>query len=132
MMKAQEYLIPLRTIRNYLRIRRSRTTWLLTILTFTSLPVLSQNRDTLFPYKSMPDVMPGTTKLLAAEGDRSQKMLDGAHHLIEEKIYNSQAGRAKFWNRNLSSARAYDLSVQANRKRFSTCIGAIDKNEPYD
>jgi len=91
--------------------------------------VKAQVSDPNFPYKNMPQVMPSTKELLP-DGDRSQKMLDGAHKFIEEKINESIVSRPKFWSRDYSSAKAYELSVDPNRKRFMKYIGVEDKNEP--
>ena len=91
---------------------------------------ISANRDDLnFPYKNMPEVLPGT-KPLTWEGDLSVKMLDGAHKFIEEKIDGSVAKRLKLWNRDLSSPAAYERSVEPNRKRLMQYIGVEDKSKP--
>src|SRR6266446_8397793 len=90
----------------------------------------ANSADVSFPYKNMPDILPGT-KPLTWDGDLSTKMLDGAHKLIDEKINESAAGRSKFWNRNFSSRQAYELSVDPNRRRFMKYIGVEDKSEPY-
>lgn len=87
------------------------------------------NPDPNFPYQSMPKVL-AATKELEPGGDRSQKMLDGAHTLIEEKINGSIINRSKYWHRDFSSAKAYELSVEPNRKRFMNYIGVEDKTEP--
>ena len=48
----------------------------------------ANNADVNFPYKNMPEILPGT-KPLTWDGDLSAKMLDGAHKFIEEKINES-------------------------------------------
>ena len=63
-------------------------------------------------------------------GIYQQKCLDGAHKFIEEKINESIVNRSKFWNRDFSSRKEYELSVEPNRKRFMKCIGVEDKDEP--
>ena len=85
--------------------------------------------DQSYPYKSLPDVLPGT-KQLAPEKDRSIKILDNAHLFIEEKINRSQADREKYWKRDLSSPEAYERSVEPNRQRFKKSIGLEDKTQP--
>ena len=85
--------------------------------------------STEFPYKNMPEVFPGT-KLLDWQGDLSSKMLDGAHQFVDQKIKESIANRAQFWNRNFSSRKAYELSVDPNRRRLMEYIGVEDKNAP--
>jgi dienelactone hydrolase len=83
-----------------------------------------------YNFMKMPDVLPGT-KRLTMEGDLSEQMMDGAHRFIEKKIEESVAARTKFWNRNLTSGKAYELSVEPNRKKFMKYIGVEDKNEPF-
>src|SRR5437762_6146922 len=85
--------------------------------------------DVNFSYKNMPGVLPGT-KPLTWEGDLSAKMMDRAQQFIDEKINESIAGRSKFWNRDFSSTKAYELSVEPNRKRLMKYIGVEDKTEP--
>ena len=92
--------------------------------------LLLHNADVNFPYKNMPEVLAGT-KPLTWDGDLSDKMLDGAHKFIEEKINESIVNRLKLWNRDFSSREAYEPSVEPNRKRFMKCIGVEDKTEPF-
>src|SRR5688572_11583662 len=86
-------------------------------------------RQISFPFKNMPDVLPGT-KPLTLSGDLSIKMLDGAHKFIEEKIKESVDNRLKLWNRDFNSREVYEISVEPNRKRFIKNIGVEDKTEP--
>ncbi|MGZ8559057.1 MAG: dienelactone hydrolase family protein, partial [Chitinophagaceae bacterium] len=90
----------------------------------------ANNTDVNFPYKNLPEILPGT-KPLTWEGDLSAKMLDGAHKFIEEKINESIVDRLKLWNRDFSSGKAYEISVEPNRKRLMKCIGVEDKTEPF-
>lgn len=92
--------------------------------------VPAKNSAVNFPYKEMPEVLPGT-KPLIWDGDLSVRMLDGAHKFIEEKINESIGNRLKSWNRDFSSKEAYELSVEPNRKRFIKCIGIEDRTEPF-
>ena len=85
--------------------------------------------DANFPYKSMPEIFPGT-KLLTYKRDISAQMLDGAHKFIEQKIDESINNRSKLWNRNFNSQKAYELSIEPNRKRFMKYIGVEDKSLP--
>lgn len=86
--------------------------------------------DVNFPYKNLPEFLPGT-KPLTWNGDLSAKMLDDAHKFIDEKINESIANRTKFWKRNFGSRQAYELSVEPNRRRFMKIIGVEDKSEPH-
>ena len=87
------------------------------------------NKDSIFSYDKMPQVLPGT-KPLMMEGDLSIKMLEGAHKFIEKKIDESIAKRLKLWNRDLTSKEAYEKSVEPNRRRFMKYIGVEDKTQP--
>ena len=84
----------------------------------------------LLPYYNMPEVMPDT-KPLTGDGDLSLIMMDGAHKFIERKINESVSIRTKYWNRNLISPEAYELSVEPNRRRLMKYIGVEDKNDPF-
>ncbi|CAN5341787.1 hypothetical protein BH23BAC1_BH23BAC1_07450 [soil metagenome] len=86
----------------------------------------SKNNSSQLPYEKMPEVFPGTSPL-TWEGDISIKIIDGAHKLIESKIEESQEKRQDFWNRDFSSRKAYELSVEPNRRRFMKYIGVEDK-----
>ena len=59
-------------------------------------------------------VLEGTQPLLW-EGDLSEKMMDGAHRYVEQKIAESVVTRQKYWHRDFSSHAAYNKSVQPNR-----------------
>src|SRR5206468_9702572 len=54
----------------------------------------------------------------------------GAHAFIERKIAESVAKRSQFWARDFSSPTAYIRSIQPNRARFQTIIGAVDPRLP--
>ncbi len=82
------------------------------------------------PGLNLRDFMPGS-KPLTLEGDLSVLMMDGAHKFIDGKINESIGNRAKYWNRNLTSPEAYELSVEPNRKRLMKYIGVEDKNDPF-
>ena len=82
-----------------------------------------------YPYQDLPEVFPGT-KALSPEEDRSIKILDGAHALIEQKISEASSSRAKHWRRDVSSKEAYERSVDPNRQRFMEIIGVVDKSQP--
>jgi len=75
------------------------------------------------------ETLPGT-KALTVEGDLSAKMLEGLHRFAEHKIDESIKLLAKHWQRDLSSAEAYDKSILPNRERFRRIIGVIDDRTP--
>jgi dienelactone hydrolase len=76
-----------------------------------------------------PDKLPDT-QLLTENGDRSRAMLDGLHRFAEHKIDASVQSRAKLWNRDTSSAEAYERSVRVNRESFHKKIGVVDSRLP--
>jgi dienelactone hydrolase len=53
-------------------------------------------------------------------------MVDGINRFLLRKTEESVVGRAKHWKRDLSSAEAYDASVEPNRKRLAHILGARD------
>src|SRR5436309_3276542 len=104
------------------------------IILFFSISVSAQtstnSADTNFPYKNLQEVLPGT-KVLTWDGNLAAKMLDGAHQFIDEKINESITSRTRFWNRDFSSLKAYQQSVEPNRKRFMKYIGVEDQSQPF-
>src|SRR6266516_3204085 len=76
------------------------------------------------------ETLPQTKPLEWEESDLSSRMMDGAHRFIERKIAESVAKRGQFWARDFSSPAAYTKSVQPNRARFQTNIGAVDPRLP--
>ena len=73
-----------------------------------------------------PATLPQTKPLDWEESDLSSRLMDGAHRFIERRIEESVAKRKQFWARDFSSPAAYAKSVQPNRERFQTNIGAVD------
>jgi hypothetical protein len=76
------------------------------------------------------ETLPQTKPLPSEQIDLSSTLMDGAHRFIERKIAESLASRDQFWTRDFSSADAYARSVQPNRVRFQTIIGAVDARLP--
>ena len=64
------------------------------------------------------------------EADLSERLMDGAHRFVDRKLTESLERRATFWTRDFSSAEAYVKSVEPNRARFKTIIGAVDARRP--
>jgi len=73
-----------------------------------------------------PAVLPGT-KPLTEQGDFSVKMVAGIHRYLDRATKESVAVRAPFWKRDFSSPAAYAKSVEPNRQRLKTLIGAVDE-----
>ena len=76
------------------------------------------------------EALPQTKPLDWEESDLSSRLMDGAHRFIERQIAESVAKRSQFWSRDFSSSAAYANSVQPNRLRFQTIIGAVDPRMP--
>src|ERR1041385_2951084 len=72
------------------------------------------------------EILPQTSPLEWDERDLSTRLMDGAHRFIERRIDDSVTRRGQFWSRDFSSPAAYVNSVQPNRERFRTIIGAVD------
>src|SRR3989442_1184034 len=77
-----------------------------------------------------PETLPQTKPLTWEEADLSARLMDGAHRFVERKIAEAPSRRGQFWARDFSSPEAYAKSVQANRERFRTIIGAVDPRLP--
>src|SRR5436189_6243196 len=77
-----------------------------------------------------PEVLPQTKPLEWPEADLSGRLMDGAHQFVERKIAESISKRGSFWARDFASPDAYVKSVQPNRDRFKTIIGAVDARLP--
>ncbi len=82
-------------------------------------------------WQSPPPVLPETDPL-TGEGLLDVRLMDGAHRYIEAKISQSAEGRQRYWKRDVSSPTAYVDSVAANRDRFRTIIGAVDRGKPQN
>src|SRR5262245_19228501 len=72
------------------------------------------------------NVLPGCQPL-TLEGDLSAQMVAGIDRFLMREIERSVQERQKLWQRDFSSAEAYEKSVQPNRERLRKCIGAVDE-----
>ena len=70
------------------------------------------------------------TAALTVTGDLSAQMVAGIDRFLMREIEQSVEARQKLWQRDFSSAEAYDKSVQPNRERFRKYIGATDPRLP--
>lgn len=73
------------------------------------------------------EVLRGTAPLEWEEEDLSARLMDGAHRFVERKIAESVKKRRAFWSRDFSSPQAYIRSIEQNRLRFKSIIGAVDR-----
>ncbi len=75
------------------------------------------------------DPLPGT-KPLTTEGDLAARIVAGIDKYLMRAIAASVAQRAQYWKPDYSSVAAYTKSVQPNRDRLKTIIGAVDPRLP--
>lgn len=76
--------------------------------------------------------LPGTRPLEWEEEDLSTRLMDGAHKFIDEQIRVARTKRARFWTYDPSSKQAYEASVEGNRQKLISIIGAIDERLPVN
>jgi dienelactone hydrolase len=77
-----------------------------------------------------PQTLTGTAPLEWEESDLSVRLMDGAHQFVDRAIVETAGKRARFWTRDVSSAAAYNASVQPNRERLREIIGVVDPRVP--
>ncbi len=66
------------------------------------------------------------TQPLTLQGDLSARMIAGIDRFLTAETERAIAERAPFWQRDFSSAGAYEQSISAHRERFRRMIGAVD------
>ena len=88
------------------------------------LPASAQDKESL----------PGTQPFRgpADDGKMADALMNGAHRFVERKIEESFKTRRRHWKRDFASPEAYARSIQPNRARFRTIIGAVDPRLPAD
>ena len=72
------------------------------------------------------------TAPLTDQGDLAAKMVADIDGFLLRAADPSVADREQHWNRDYSSADAYETSVAANRERFRKIIGVVDARVPFD
>jgi dienelactone hydrolase len=82
-----------------------------------------------FGAEPAPYTLPGST-ILDLHADLSREMVAGIDRFALRELERSVAGRAGSWNRDYSSAQAYEHSVRINRDNLRRMIGAIDERVP--
>ena len=80
----------------------------------------------LAPVSAQNELLPGT-KALKANGDLSVRMVADIDRYLMQATASSVDGRSQFWKRDFSSPENYAKSVDTNRLRFRTIIGAVDE-----
>lgn len=77
--------------------------------------------------EELPDTRPLTT-----QGDIAAEMVAGVDRFLLREIENSVSNRSQFWDRDFSSAAAYENSIAPNRTRLAYILGVRDKRLPFD
>jgi dienelactone hydrolase len=72
------------------------------------------------------------TQPLALQGDIASNLVAGVDRFLLRELDKSVDGRAKFWNRDFSSAQAYNQSIATNRARLAHILGVRDARKPFD
>ena len=72
------------------------------------------------------------TRPLTLQGDIASKMIEGIDRFLLRKTKQSIVARLKQWQRDLSSAAAYNQSVSQNRQRLAHILGVRDQRVPFD
>ncbi|MFM2093967.1 MAG: Dipeptidyl aminopeptidase 4, partial [Planctomycetota bacterium] len=75
--------------------------------------------------------LPGT-KPLTREGDIASQLVEGVDRFLLQELDKSIAARARFWQRDFSSADAYYKSIEPNRKHLAHILGVRDPRVPFD
>ena len=92
------------------------------------LSILGTLAPVVSPLASAADAVPlPNTRPLEMTGDLSAQMVSGIDRFLQRELAQSIPARAKHWQRNLTSADAYQESVYENRARFRALIGAVDE-----
>lgn len=64
------------------------------------------------------------------EGDLSAQMVAGIDQFLMREIRKSVGQRERYWKRDLSSAAAYEKSLEPNRTRLRKALGVVDERLP--
>lgn len=74
--------------------------------------------------------LPGTEPLTAS-GDLSAQMVEGIDRFLTAQTDQHTRDRAKFWQRDFSSADAFNRSIETNRYWLRNIIGALDPRPEF-
>ncbi|MCP4174282.1 MAG: hypothetical protein GY758_26320 [Fuerstiella sp.] len=86
----------------------------------------------LTPAATSPAQQPEGTLSLTGDVDLASEMVDGIDRFLLQKIVDSRSGRAAFWNRDVSSAAAYNKSIEPNRQRLMNILGGRDTRMSFE
>jgi dienelactone hydrolase len=72
------------------------------------------------------ETLPGTAQLEWSEESLPDRVMDGAHLLIEKKIADAQKERARYWPDLNADEATWQKAVVENREELRKIIGAVD------
>ncbi|MEQ9408971.1 MAG: dienelactone hydrolase family protein [Fuerstiella sp.] len=75
---------------------------------------------------------PAGTAPLTVEGDLAEQMVNGIDRFLLRKLADAPDQRAHYWQRDTSSAAAYNESVEPNRTRLRHMLGIRDERLTFD
>ena len=87
--------------------------------------------STVSPSLFASDVLPGTDRLTQT-GEIDSQMIAGVDRFLLRQIKQSVDARTAKWNRDTSSATAYNESIEPNRRRLKHMLGMRDRRIPFD
>ena len=76
--------------------------------------------------------VPAGTLPLEATGDLAAEMVEGIHRYLDTATQAAAKNRNRFWQRDYSSHRSYERSVDPNRDRLRVLLGVVDERLPVD
>ncbi len=99
-------------------------------LSATSVAATPPGEERRLDFASPPALLPDSQPL-TREGDLATQMVEGIHRFLTEQTSRSVNSRRAFWHPDYSSLKAYEVSVDPNRRRLCKAIGMIDERIPF-
>jgi dienelactone hydrolase len=88
-------------------------------------PVEAKGAEPAPNYEAIGPALPGT-KPLTMQGDIAADLVAGVDRFLLRQLDASRASREARWRRDVSSAVAYEASIEPNRKRLAHILGLRD------
>ena len=73
-----------------------------------------------------------STQPLTLKGDIASQLVAGADRFLLKQLEQSIERRSRHWRRDLSSAEAYNKSIEPNRERLKFILGVRDARVPFE
>jgi len=102
---------------------------LATILVLFSVAAFAQQPSEIVKSPGVP--LPGTAPL-DWEGDIVEKLIVAADDFFLAETLETVKRQESFWQRDLSSVEAYELSIAANRKELARILGVVDPRVEFE